>query len=520
MVQAITARRDGDIYQARQFWIRAAFLLDPESPIVRIGFEDGPKSFDDIWVEYAHGREPKDARGAPICREHLQCKWHVTPGVYGYSNLIDPTFINANARSFMQRARDAQMANAPNGTGVRFKMVTNWQADRQDYLSALVSSQSGSVRLDRLFGTKTDSSKAGAIRKAWREHLEIDDDELRVFVNTLAFGHTSENLDDLRARCDLSFRIAGLKRVPTHHSSFIYDDVVFQWMSQGRVEFEKESFRDACADEDLFGQSMERPKIYGVKSFEHPLDRLEDRCDDVLNLVPVFDQRYIRDEEDWSKTLYPALESFLQSAARDQRQLDLALDAHTTLAFAAGSVLNIKSGRAVGLEQRTLARQIWAADDVPNEDDWPTLNKTILEVDPHSTDIAFAVGITHDIANDVRQFVSKHLPKVGRLIVFRPSSGSGAQVIKSGSHAFAFSQTVKEGVRSIRSESATRALSHLFIAAPNALTFFLGQQASALGPLTLYEFDFEGARDGSYRKSLTLPITQQGSKMLGSKVHS
>ena len=52
MAQAVAVRRDGDAFQARIFWRKAACLLDPESPVIRIGFEIGPKSFDDIWVEY------------------------------------------------------------------------------------------------------------------------------------------------------------------------------------------------------------------------------------------------------------------------------------------------------------------------------------------------------------------------------------------------------------------------------------------------------------------------------------
>ena len=47
MTQAVTVRRDGDTFQARLFWWHAARLLDPKSPIVRVGFETGPKSFDD-----------------------------------------------------------------------------------------------------------------------------------------------------------------------------------------------------------------------------------------------------------------------------------------------------------------------------------------------------------------------------------------------------------------------------------------------------------------------------------------
>lgn len=47
---------------------------------------------------------------------------------------------------------------------------------------------------------------------------------------------------------------------------------------------------------------------------------------------------------------------------------------------------------------------------------------------------------------------------------------------------------------------------HLFIAAPNAFTFFLGQRQPGLGKITLYEYDFEGANGGGYKPSLSLPI--------------
>lgn len=509
MTQAVTVRRDGDTYQARQFWLRAARLLDPDSPIVRVGFESGPKSFDDVWVEYAAGREPKDSSGRPLRREHMQCKWHVSPGTYGYSDLVNPEFINANARSLLQRARDAQLQNAPEGFGAQFKLVTNWQLDRADALNPVISQRSGAIRLDRLYGTKTDNSAVGRIRKAWREHLDIDENELRLLANTMAFGHTSETLSDLRDRLDMLFAFVGLRRIPPHESAFSYDDLVFQWMGQGQVEYDRESFKTLCASEDLFGKSSERPRVFGVKSFEHAFDRLEDRCDEVLNFVPVFDERFIQDDADWSATLYPDLFSFLRSAANDRPRLRLALDAHTTLAFAAGSVLNIKSGRAVELEQRTIGRSVWAADDVPADPDWPTLDPTVTEMKPDAPDVAVAFGITHDITRDVRRYVEDHLPSVGRLLILRPSTGSGSQFVAAGRHAFDLAQAAKEAMRSAGCGQVPGSVSHLFVAAPNALTFFLGQQTPVLGRVCLYEFDFEGGRDRSYRPSLTLPVATQ-----------
>jgi len=150
MTQAVTVRRDGDTFQARLFWLHAARLLDPESPIIKVGFEQGPKSFDDIWVEYDPTRSAQDQYGEPLSREHIQCKWHVSPDSYGYTHLVDPEFINANARSLLQRARDAQLAYAPDGVGVRFKLLTNWRLDRADALREMVGTRSGAVRMERL----------------------------------------------------------------------------------------------------------------------------------------------------------------------------------------------------------------------------------------------------------------------------------------------------------------------------------------------------------------------------------
>lgn len=508
MTQAVTVRRDGDTFQARLFWWHAARLLDPQSPVMRVGFESGPKSFDDIWVEYDPARSASDQYGDPLQREHMQCKWHVAPDNYGYSHLIDPEFINANARSLLQRAREAQLNYAPSGSGVRFKLVTNWRLDRADPLRQMVGMRSGAVRLDRLYGSATDNSKAGSIRKAWREHLDIDETELRTLARTLAFGEATDTLDALRDQLDILFGLVGLRRIPANQSAFPYDDVVFQWMAQGRLEFDRSSFRTVCAREDLLGAAQGGPRVYGVKSFEHAFDRLEDRCHVVLDLIPSFDERYIRSDADWEAKLYPELKAFLLAAAKDQLRLRLALDAHVTLAFAAGSVINIKSGRQVELEQRGTGRRIWSADDTISDPAWPTLQAELVELRSEGSDLAVAIGLTHDVAADVRRYCESTLSSVSRLLILKPSSGPGAQSVQCGRHAFELADAASGAVRDAKAGGI--GLTHLFIAAPNAFTFFLGQRQTALGPVRLYEFDFDGERGRSYQPALTLPLGSSG----------
>ncbi|HEX8533847.1 MAG TPA: SAVED domain-containing protein [Allosphingosinicella sp.] len=506
MTQAVTVRRDGDAFQARLFWLHAARLLDPLSPVGRVGFEVGPRGFDDVWIEYDPDRGGVDQHGRPLRREHLQCKWHATPGSYGHADLTEPDFINANARSLLQRARQAQTEHAPDGAGVRFKLVTNWQIDRADPLREMIGTRSGAMRVDRLYGSRTDESRAGRVRKAWRDHLGIEAEELKKFAGTLAFGALTDTLEELRERLDILFAYVGLARVPAASSAFPYDDLVFQWAGQRRLLFDRGALRDACRREGLLERGPEaRPLIYGMKSFEHPFDRLEERCSKVLDLVPWFDERFIRDDADWEDTLLPALRKFLAEAAGEAQQIRLVLDAHASLAFAAGTVINLKAGRRIELEQRSNGLRVWSADDRTTDPNWDGLAVEIVDLPNGGGDLAVALGITHDVEADVRRHLEANLVDAGRLIVLKPAAGPGANAVVCGRHASQLADAAVAAIREAAAGDRPAGVIHLFAAAPNALTFFLGQRQPALGRVRVYEFDFEGGRGRSYAPSLTLP---------------
>jgi len=504
MTQAVAVRRDGDAFQARLFWRKAACLLDPQSPVIRVGFESGPKGFDDVWVEYERARAPGDHEGKPIFREHTQCKWHVFVSDFGYANLVDPDWINASTTSLLQRAHAAQVAHARDGTGARFKLLTNWRVSQADPLRTLINQKSKALRIKDLFDGSTDRSKVGKLRKLWREHLGVGDDELKLLARTLALDTDSTSLDDHRDNLDLLFENRGLRRVPVNESSFIYDDLTFQWLSQGRLDFDRTGFRDACRREGLLENQGKAHVVFGVKSFEHQFDRLEDRCTLVLDLVPHFDERAIRDQVDWSAELYPKLKGFLQDAARNNPQLRLVLDAHVTLAFAAGSVLNIKSGRNVEIEQRTMHRNVWHASDVPSDPAWPKWDFKVESLGGVEGEIAVAVCLTHDVTIAVRAHLAAALPQVGTLLIATPSGGPSARSVACGRHAFDLAEALAQQVN-LQRQGKTGA-THFLVAAPNAFTFYLGQRQAGMGRSTLYEYDFEGANGGGYRPSLSLPI--------------
>lgn len=502
MTQAVTVRRDGDAFQARIFWMKAATLLDEARGPLAVGFESGPKGFDDVWVQYDPRRLPSDHAGNPLAIERHQCKWHVALGTYTHVDLTRPEYIHASSVSLLQRGLDVYRQDIARSAHSRVKLLTNHRVDPADVLHGLIRTRSNVLDLKKLFDGTTARSASGKMRKLWCEHLGVDEDELRRLCAVLAFSHVAESLEDLRERLDDRLRAYGLRPSDRQASANLYDDLVFQWAAQGRLEFDRASFRDACQREGLFEGKPARRVTYGVKSFEHAFDRLEDRCTEVLNLVPEFDERFIRDTASWDVQLYPAIASFLKHAAQSEdSRLRLALDSHTTLAYAAGSVLHTKSGRVVEIEQRSPDRKIWAPDDGPVEEDWPAWQFSVQPVAAGcGHDLAVAVSLARDVSPKVLEYVQASVPSVTAMLVATLPRGASQSAVLGGAHAHWLAEQLATRIRAERAQAAGAV--HLFIAAPNAFTFYLGRHASLLRPVVLYEFDFEGQRGGSYAASL------------------
>jgi hypothetical protein len=415
--------------------------------------------------------------------------------------LIDPAFSNAQTISLLQRAHAAQTAHAPQGRGVRFRLVTNWRLLATDPLSRLVLSQTHALDLARLYEGATSASMMGKVRDAWAGHLGISHDELAHVARTLAITQRLESGNDFRERLNDRFALVGMQQVPLSQTGFPYDDLIMKLHAQGRNEFDRESFRDLCNDEKLLDKKSGSPSTLGVRSFMHPIDDLEARTDKSINLVPHFDGRYIRDPSKWRSHVFPELRDFIISAARGQDELRVVLDTHVSLAFGVGAILNAKSGKKIEIEQRAGGRQIWSEADKEVSASWPKLTIAHEPVHAGAADVAVSVGLTHDTSKAVRDFAGS-LPSVGELLVVAPEGGPSNQSVKSGSHAFQLAEALTATIRATGNGSRRV---HLFIAGPNAFAFFLGQNQPAIGMVTVYEWDFDGLRDRNYSVGLELP---------------
>lgn len=498
MADQVVARQQGDDFQARIFWLEAANLLRDESPVRMVMYETGPKAFDDVVVDYAREGAPQDHFGKPILRDHKQCKWHVRPGDFGFSDFTVPEFIGGTSVSFLQRARAAQLEYAPSGEGARFHLVTNWAPKEKDPLRKLILNQTNALDIDSVFVGGVNSMM-GRLRDLWNGHLQIDDDELRRLLRTLGINLRIRSGEDLREQLNDRFEAVGMRTVPRDEAGFSYDDLIRKLHAQGRKQFDRTSFRELVNDEKLLAGPRHPSKTtIGVRSFMHPIDSIEARATTTLNLVPYFHGRFLKDEAGWETDLFPALKSFVLAEAQKGDHMRLILDAHVSLAFAVGSILNVKAGKSIEVEQRTNGRRFWSRDDLPLDPAWPHFDSSIEDIGS-GEELAVAIGLTHDVAPMVREYL-RDKPDIGRLLVTRLSSGSSGASVKSGSHAMKLAEEV---VASVRKEQRPSVL-HLFIAAPNGFTFFLGQHQPVLGPAIVYEWDLEGTRSKTYNKGLTL----------------
>ena len=230
-------------------------------------------------------------------------------------------------------------------------------------------------------------------------------------------------------------------------------------------------------------------------------------------MVPAFDDRFIRDTNAWKASLQPRLKEFLLKLPAEDGHLRLAIDAHATIAFAAGAVLDTKSGRIIEIVQRSPTRVVWSPNDRPPSPSWPTWVFEEEIVSPEGQGTACAVSITRDTALMVRQYVAQKLPGFRRVLIARLNVASGQSVVECGSHANQLAERLADRLKSDREANPALLMErvHLFVAAPNAFTFFLGRHVQILKPVTLYEFDFGRDRHGSYEPSLMYPDIERPS---------
>jgi hypothetical protein len=249
------------------------------------------------------------------------------------------------------------------------------------------------------------------------------------------------------------------------------------------------------------------PLHLGIRSFSGAgaWGQLEEQSDEVLDLTRYFDGRWILDDRLWDEKVFPEVRAFLLGhVGRGGQPLVLDFAAHSSIAFAAGYCLEVKSGLDITVLQRTLTNTFeYRAEPGPSTEEILWEEQPEVYYDPQANDVAFAIGVTHDPQKEAEEYLKSSQLDITRLVpltVPKPSTTS----VRDGLHALQLAQWLVRKVRQ-RSAREREGTLHLFMAAPNAFVFFLGQLSRSFGPVQLYEHDFHKERGGPYWPSIRLP---------------
>lgn len=261
-------------------------------------------------------------------------------------------------------------------------------------------------------------------------------------------------------------------------------------------------------------QLAAEPVRLGIRTFNGYGGDMEARNDAVLDRVEYFDAeklkgRPIRHKEWWQEKVFPDLQDFFGRNV-DRRPVRLDLAAHSSIAFAAGWILEAKSGADVRVRQRTKdhGECEWHPDDGSAREAplWSKRPDIPLSKSRNAPDVALALAVSlPGVAEQVEAFIrSKKLP-VGRIIDAVVAPEPGPHAVRGGAHALRLAETLLPRIR-LRHPHERGGKLHLFCAAPNALLFYLGQLARSLGRVVLYEYAFEAEDSfGRYQPSIELP---------------
>lgn len=241
-----------------------------------------------------------------------------------------------------------------------------------------------------------------------------------------------------------------------------------------------------------------------VKSFTLSAEKLEKKAENCLSFIDKFNKRELKAEYSWNDDIYKKLDEFLLENTNHESTYQLFLDTHSSIAFAAGRILNSKSGINIFPVQRTANKGIMLWDmESEKETDYSNWNITYELLQEDQFDSALILNVTHNISNDVIRFIKDNNLPIRRIINCIPNEMGATNIsIKNGTHATLLANYVYNAI-AMRNIQERRATLHIFASAPNAFMFFLGQNSVGFGKCILYEYDYEQMNSCTYSQSIS-----------------
>jgi hypothetical protein len=511
MADSVLALQNGFEYQALFFWYHASKLYVNGSNVNEIGWEiNNSPGFDDVSISYA---PPKRSRyGYDVDREYFQVKYHVARNnAMTFSSIIDPSFIGATSESLLQKLYKNYLASPEQYIRSTYSIVNVWGVDRSDLLYSLLDNMGG-IQLDKLFDGKGPKSKTGSVRKQLLDHLGItDENDLKLILKHFRILDNSKGLESSESDMMFALNSVGLKTTGWDKRDNPYPNLIKRLHEEKKNQLTKDLLSQILSEEDLWVSTstddIRSDYRIGVRTFRRGTDPVRFETEAYLCLLHHFEGRYVLKNELWQTDILPEIEKLTESAIAQNKPILIHLDSHVSTAFAAGYLMDPKTGAVVSVVQKLAngSRVIYSptGDSSEKSDLLWSINHQKLN---DENDIAVTISVSRSIDSDVADYLKIALPTVSDHISFSITPSPSNNSIMDGNHII---QCVNELINflDINFKGNPKRVVHLFISSPNAFAFYLGRQAKLLGRIILYEYDFEKIKSGTYEPTIQLPIT-------------
>lgn len=505
MANAVRSTLLGQDYQHRYFWIQACRLFCERPRVNRVALEKAEvKAFDDVLTSY---EQPEyDAHGRLIDEDFFQLKFHVDfrRDIRG-ADLANPKFIGATAYSLFDRLAEATIhGDVPR----RMTLITPWAIDNSDPLKLLVSHRDGEMILDPLFAPRATRAMKD-LRESWRTAIggpTVTDDRLRSMLRHLRI-RSNVPLWQIDEMLDGKLAMAGLAPIDRTKLGDSYIGLSEAFLKSRVYEHDAAGLEKYLRQEGLWiGRPIAadgQPVQLGIKSFSPFAYELEDEAR-VLNLLPFFHGRAAAGDVSWDGDLFDPIRAFLLAQIKPGSNYDLHFDTHLSIGFAAGWILD-KAGAVVTPIQRFPNGKRLRWPEEGSSQDGPLWEAARVVKVGDGPETALAIEVTHPVTDDVATYLKRSAPQVGKIVVVTIAGGTSRTSVSDGKHAHALAESLCGVVRDFRPAAERVRPLHVFAAAPVALAFLIGRQASPWGPTITYEYDFDTKAPGAYSPAFRLP---------------
>lgn len=489
MAKKNIARRKGDEYQARFFWLKL-LELRTDDHIDSVTFESDEVSFvDDVVVSY--GESIKDRQtGKRVIRDFFQCKYHMRHGnAFSYKNLINPDFIYSKT-SMLQRLYQAylRLLKELRTDAFRLYIVSSWSWNSEDVFAKHCHEE----MLSTTFYENGPRTEEGKVRSELIAHLSgsepLSEKELHAFLNTVRF-RLGENLIDLERQMKPRLKLAGLQPIDSTVTHSVYDDLPWKLFGQGQHSFNKKAFNLMIEEEKLKMPSATKHSEISIQSFSQFARRPRDLQASHLDLRQFFDGRFPKDDSYWKKEIPEQISAFMlnEELIELPQPTHLFFDCHLSIAFLAGSLIRSKHGiNIIPIQKSGSDYTPWK----PNSADANTMLWDIQTAGEICEELILGISVTHQVQKEMEPYLeAQSLSDLPRVLVY-PAGGIGPNAVSGGNHAWQLGYQLANQLNEMLPYTCYKI--HLFFAGPIALGYILGHTLRYLNlPIQMYEFDLD-----------------------------